>query len=422
MAKQVRIRRDTLTNLNAVIPADGELAYNLTDDRIHIGDGTSYGGIPHLNFRDELNNKFTYIAAGGTGNAITLTLPYSPGSYTTGLIVRFKATANNTGATTINVNGLGAKNLYKYTAGTLGNIVTGDIINGGMYEAMYDGTQFQLLTLQNAGITTVSQGDLNTSTGSFTINPGMWPSAGTNTTLPGGEYGFYPRIGKNGSSSHSNPSICMLGFQPTTGSLGAACRAAAISTAAGGGSHSPVSGNQRYVTSSPPFDLGDGEAAGFMFLLMRPDGTIDSSYFADVPPWAYNGPTDIRACYKCPKTGKKFRRAMKRRSLEEIMDGASIQYELEEITQAVKNADMNILPQPFDNFDPSYTPILIDPMDDRIRAMIEFQNAGGAEEINNAIERGLIRVDNDILSKRKGPPGVAIHRMQFKYSGGKAKA
>ena len=59
MAKQVRIRRDTLTNLNAVIPADGELAYNLTDDRIHIGDGTTYGGIPHLNYRDEISNKFT---------------------------------------------------------------------------------------------------------------------------------------------------------------------------------------------------------------------------------------------------------------------------------------------------------------------------------------------------------------------------
>lgn len=422
MAKQVRVRRDTLTNLNAVIPADGELAYNLTNDRIHIGDGTSYGGIPHLNFRDALNNKFTYIADSGSANAISLTLPYSPGSYTTGLLVRFKANATNTGATTINVNSLGVKNLYKYAAGTLGNIVAGDIVSGGIYEAIYDGTQFQLLTLQNAGITSVSQGNLNTSTGSITISPGLWPSGGVNTTLPGGQYGFFPNVGKSGSNAYSNPSIGILAWQPATGSLAAACRLGCITTVTSGGLGPPIAATQRYVTSSPPFDLGDGEAAGFMFLLMRPDGKIDSSYFADVPPWAYNGPTDIRACYQCPKTGKKFRRAMKRRSLEEVMDGASIQFELQEITQAVKNADMNILPHPFNGFDPSYTPILIDPMDDRIRGMIDFQNSYGAEEIQSAIERGLISVDNDCLLERKGPQGVGIHRMRFKYSGGKAKA
>lgn len=110
---------------------------------------TIYGQVQRIgqvpNIRDVQNNSFTYAAAGGTANALTISLSPAPSGYFAGMIVRFMAASNNTAATTINVSSLGPKNLYKFSSGVLGNIAADDLISGGMYEAIYDGTQFQLL-------------------------------------------------------------------------------------------------------------------------------------------------------------------------------------------------------------------------------------------------------------------------------------
>ena len=53
-------------------------------------------------------NAFNYAGvAGGTANALTATLTPAPASYTDDLAVVVRVTSNNTGATTLNVNGLG---------------------------------------------------------------------------------------------------------------------------------------------------------------------------------------------------------------------------------------------------------------------------------------------------------------------------
>ena len=53
-------------------------------------------------------NAFNYASvAGGTANALTATLVPAPASYTDDLTVVVRITSNNTGATTLNVNGLG---------------------------------------------------------------------------------------------------------------------------------------------------------------------------------------------------------------------------------------------------------------------------------------------------------------------------
>jgi hypothetical protein len=143
LSTQTQVRRDTLTNINTVTPANGEIAYNITNKRIHMGDGSTAGGIPHVNYLDLLQGVFDYASAGGTANALTATLLKTP-TLASGLRLRVKATATNTAATTINVNGTGAKNIYKVTAGVLSALVAGDIINGVIYDLHYDGTQFQL--------------------------------------------------------------------------------------------------------------------------------------------------------------------------------------------------------------------------------------------------------------------------------------
>lgn len=76
-------------------------------------------------------------AAGGTANAITLTASSPFAAYADGQIVGFKATANNSGAATLNVNGIGAKSV-RIMAPT-GDIALngGEIISGGMFFARY---------------------------------------------------------------------------------------------------------------------------------------------------------------------------------------------------------------------------------------------------------------------------------------------
>lgn len=407
-AHQQQIRRDTNGNLAASTPALAELGFDITNERIIAGNGTDMGGVPHINFRDELNGSFSYVSAGGTGNAITITLPISPGSYAGGLKFRFKATANNSGATTINVNGLGAKNLQKYTAGTLGALASGDIVNGGVYEVVYDGTQFQLLTIQRAGITSVSQGNLNTSTQAFSATP---------ATLLGGAIYYYNSAivmsgGSYGFRLASGSAVAPLSGWWEADTLGGSYSATAWSNSTG----QVVNGNQRYITSSPPFELEpEQQAHGFVFLCMK-DGVIEAMSSSDVPPWAYNGPTNIRADKICPNTGKKFVWTKKKRTLEEYMDGASIEYELQEITMSRKNADMDLIPHPFKGISNDRKVIMLDPTDDRIAKLLELQNSGETNVILDAIAKDYIRVDNDEVN-RKCPLGVKMHRMKFKYTG-----
>lgn len=82
--------------------------------------------------------------AGGTANAITLDLDPSITSYEAGLMILFKASADNTDDdVTVNVDGVGNATLFKFDGAT--KPAVGDIQNGGMYLILHDGTNFQLI-------------------------------------------------------------------------------------------------------------------------------------------------------------------------------------------------------------------------------------------------------------------------------------
>ncbi len=89
------------------------------------------------------SGKVNYAAAGGSANALTATLSPVPSGYAAGLFVRVKAASTNTGAVTINLNGLGAKNII-YPDGT--PLKPFDIASGSIMEMVYDGTSFQLVS------------------------------------------------------------------------------------------------------------------------------------------------------------------------------------------------------------------------------------------------------------------------------------
>jgi hypothetical protein len=86
--------------------------------------------------------------AGGTADALTITLTPAITAYATGQVFRFIAASTNaTAATSININGVGVKTIKRQNAVA---IQAGDILAGAVIEVAYNGTDF-LLTGVTAG-------------------------------------------------------------------------------------------------------------------------------------------------------------------------------------------------------------------------------------------------------------------------------
>jgi hypothetical protein len=81
-----------------------------------------------------------YAAASGT-NELTVTLDPAPTAYVAGMGVCLKTSAANTGAVTINVNGLGVKSVLKSNGSALSS---GNLKANSVYTVRYNGTNFIL--------------------------------------------------------------------------------------------------------------------------------------------------------------------------------------------------------------------------------------------------------------------------------------
>jgi hypothetical protein len=86
------------------------------------------------------NSTLIYGAATGDANAYEVELTPAPMAYQAGMLLTFKANATNTGAATLNINGLGAKIIKKFVSTDL---IANEITFGQMVIVMYDGTNFQ---------------------------------------------------------------------------------------------------------------------------------------------------------------------------------------------------------------------------------------------------------------------------------------
>lgn len=106
-----------------------------------------------------------YAASSAGSDTYAVTLAPVPAAYTTGMVVRFKADVANTGAATLNVNGLGAKSILRPDGSALADA---DIAANQFVQVIYDGTSMLLQSPTanspkfNAGTTSKNAADAST--------------------------------------------------------------------------------------------------------------------------------------------------------------------------------------------------------------------------------------------------------------------
>lgn len=104
------------------------------------------------------NHANATVTSGGSANVQTLTYGTAPSAYVSGDGYVFKAGFTNSGAATLNVNGLGAKAVQSLGAALVGS----EIVSGRVAIVYYDGTNFQLVNSQLANVSgTTAGGDLS---------------------------------------------------------------------------------------------------------------------------------------------------------------------------------------------------------------------------------------------------------------------
>ena len=91
---------------------------------------------------EAVNNACKVLASVAGTNTITATATPDITAYSTGMLLFFTPANNNTGATTINVDSLGAKSIVKGDGSAL---VSGDLQASTIHLIVYDGTNFVLL-------------------------------------------------------------------------------------------------------------------------------------------------------------------------------------------------------------------------------------------------------------------------------------
>lgn len=95
-----------------------------------------------------------YCLDTGVANAYVLTPLVPISNYVVGQVYKFKSKNTNTGASTVNISGIGVKNLVKS-----GNVALapGDIPKDAIINAIFDGTNFQITPDYNAQLLDITQ-------------------------------------------------------------------------------------------------------------------------------------------------------------------------------------------------------------------------------------------------------------------------
>ena len=275
------------------------------------------------------------------------------------------------------------------------------------------------VTQSKLALASVGQAQLKTSTGNaaFACNVGSGGSNGENVIMPGGEYAFNNLTGQSVSAGNAS---FMAGFlAELTGVFAednyAGCHI--VDLAGGGGATSTNTVTQRYVTASPPFNLGHGDIANFTFVKVDRKGNITAAYSADVPPWAYNGPTNIRPDRIEDIGGgslKKYKNVPKNMPTPPWKGGdyntwlaweeGEKEFEEIEIDYTFKNSDMHLIPHPFRKPKSGDQIFLLDPTSSFCDKLEDMNQAG--ESVSSIVMLGYVDLGDEIVANK--PSGTKI--------------
>lgn len=140
-------------------------------------------------------------ASTGTGNAYVLTYPQAPEGYAKGIVYWFFSDKANTGAATLNINGLGSKAIVNAAGAAL---TAGQIAANAIVVAVYDGSAFRMqFTHSNPALT-----------GNVTATTFTGSGAGL-TNIPANSLtGTLPNDRLSGDYSFGNLTLTGRGYAP----------------------------------------------------------------------------------------------------------------------------------------------------------------------------------------------------------------
>lgn len=90
------------------------------------------------------DGAFMYGGSVAGTNTVTMSLTPTPTAYATGMRIVWKVAVTNTGATTVNVNSIGAKNVFRKVSSGVVALAGGELVANHIVTMVYDGTQFVL--------------------------------------------------------------------------------------------------------------------------------------------------------------------------------------------------------------------------------------------------------------------------------------
>lgn len=134
---------DIASALTGSIASDGQtvITANLgMSGYAHTGVGAATARTMYSTAGQVQDSTLTYLTTVTGTDTITAVAPVLMSAYATGQVFHFLATGTNTGAVTININGIGAKAIKTQDGSDL---ASGDITSGLAVQIIYDGTNFQ---------------------------------------------------------------------------------------------------------------------------------------------------------------------------------------------------------------------------------------------------------------------------------------
>jgi hypothetical protein len=134
--------------------SSGDIPNNSVSHLVYDGTNFQLMGVSGSTDSEIQSGSFWYDVSTGTANAYAVTLVPVP-TLAAGLYVNMKSNAANTGASTIDVNSLGVKNIVRPNGDALSS---GDIPNNSVSHLVYDGTNFQLMGVSGSTDSEIQSG------------------------------------------------------------------------------------------------------------------------------------------------------------------------------------------------------------------------------------------------------------------------